>query len=362
LPKRPGPDGRLRVALFGPTLHGGGAEEWQRLLIRTLDRSRIALVGVGVPDRRQANGDIADQFRAMVPVHLGGAACRELAADVDVALCWGIDRLSRIMPLLSPWPVTIMTSHMDTRHPWDLRVHAQPRIDRQAAVSELALAPIPVGQWGGTSILPNGIEEERLVPTRDALELRAELGIPRNAPVLGFVGRPQGDQKDPFALARALPHLPGWHALFVGAWRPGRDPVWAEIQSQIGPRATFTGNRRDLGNMFSLMTRLVIPSRWECFCLVAAEACAFGIPTLMTHTGIAQYHPHWFAPIPMDANGGVLASLILSDCEDHRATERARVARDECRSLYGSAAFGERWSRWLLEIGAERMARREALA
>jgi hypothetical protein len=358
-PKAPERDGKVRVGLFGPVLKGGGAEEWQRLVFRSLDRERIAVVGLGITHERPSaiNELVALEFRQSIPVHVGGPACRKLAGDIDVALCWGIIDLGRILPLFGHGPKVIMVSHTDTVTGWDVGVHGQARIDQLVAVSRYALAPIPEHRRASTRIIANAIDFERLRPTRDAAEERRRLGIPEDVPVLGFVGRPDGAQKDPQALARCLPHLPGWVALFVGEGA-GFEPVWTQIAGMLGDRAIFAGHRRDLGNVFQVMARLMIPSRWESACLVALEAVAYGIPTLMTPVGIAADRPEFVAPIPMDDPGPGLAAAVLADCHDPGARGRAERAKGWALANLGVERLGAEYSDLICEVvGPDRGAR-----
>jgi len=355
-PRRPDRDGRLRVALFGPCLQGGGAEEWQRLIIRSLDRERIVVVGVGVPGSGTVDDRIGDEFRSLCPVAVGSRECRDLAADADIALCWGIERLDRVLPLVDARPKVVMVSHTDTATPWDLRVHAQRQIDHIAAVSDLALCPVPESRRADTAILANGIDLDRLTPTMSPAESRAALDIPPNAPVLGYIGRPDGRQKDPQALARALVHLSGWYGLWIGGAWYRDDSVWQDCKRIAGTERTrFAGPRRDIGNVLQIMTRFFVPSRWESDCLSALEALASGVPTLMTRHGFAKSHPEWVRLIPQAPDvpgddGPDLAALVLADCEDPNAEIRTTLAREAIHAERNLDGFGRRWTDYLLGI------------
>jgi glycosyltransferase involved in cell wall biosynthesis len=109
---------------------------------------------------------------------------------------------------------------------------------------------------------------------------RADLGLPEDAVVFGFVGRFE-EQKGIFELAEAWPHvareLPNAHLVLVG---------WGKLEEHMRSALANTSNVHWLGfrdNVPSLMKAfdvLVAPFHQEGFGLVLVEAMAAGVPVV----------------------------------------------------------------------------------
>ncbi len=116
--------------------------------------------------------------------------------------------------------------------------------------------------------------------------LRAQLGIPEHALVVGHVGRfaPQKNHRFLLAVIRELagrdPNI--WFLLVGdGVLRPGIEKQTAELG--LTSRVVFTGNRGDVPKlMLSAMDAFVLPSVHEGLGLVAIEAQAAGLPCVLS--------------------------------------------------------------------------------
>ena len=187
----------------------------------------------------------------------------------------------------------------------------------------------------------NGVDLSRF--TRLAPEAihagRAALGIPPAAPIIGTVGRLE-EQKGITYLLNALPALvarwPGLHVLIVGRGSL-REALQAEAAA-LGVRdfTHFLGFLPDTGPVMGLMDVVVIPSVWEPFGLVAAEAMAALRPVVATRVG-------GLPEVVIDGDTGLLAPpaepAALADAVDYllrdpdlrrrlAASGRARVETD----------------------------------
>ncbi|GAA1959806.1 glycosyltransferase [Kitasatospora viridis] len=144
-----------------------------------------------------------------------------------------------------------------------------------------------LGDWGvpgqRVEVLPNGIEAGRFLHTereraRIRRELRAELGLPEEAFVIGAVGRlVPGKRFD--VLAQVLPALPGQVRLLL----VGEGPERARLARLAGPRAVLAGERADVPELLTAMDVLAAPSVEETFGLAVLEGLAAGLPIL--HSG-----------------------------------------------------------------------------
>lgn len=119
-------------------------------------------------------------------------------------------------------------------------------------------------------------------------EIRRELGIPVNAPVVGHVGRFVKAKNHHFLLkiaAEVLKLRPDIHFLLVGD-----GPLKVEIEKQsramdLSRNVHLPGTRNDIPRiMQGCMDAFVFPSMWEGFGLVLIEAQAAGIPCIVSDT------------------------------------------------------------------------------
>ncbi len=135
----------------------------------------------------------------------------------------------------------------------------------------------------------NGVDAEgRFHPDNvRGLDVRAELGIEDDAPVLGYVGRIVGD-KGIVELVEAWRTIrkrhPRARLLVVGPFEE-RDgvPAWVGETLRSDPNVHLFGFVRDLPRYYEAMDFLVLPSHREGFPNVPLEAAAMGIPTITTN-------------------------------------------------------------------------------
>lgn len=137
--------------------------------------------------------------------------------------------------------------------------------------------------------IPNGVDVARYAqpaPTRAATRqfLRAELGLPQDALVVGGLGRMvPGKRFD--VLVDALALMPpggdgrtGARLLLVG---DGEERPALERRARaagVADRVVFTGERDDVPDLLTTMDVLAAPSRTETFGMALIEALAAGLP------------------------------------------------------------------------------------
>ncbi|MBC7250916.1 MAG: glycosyltransferase [Anaerolineae bacterium] len=117
--------------------------------------------------------------------------------------------------------------------------------------------------------------------TGEGTEMRAELGVPNDAPLVGVVGRLTEQKGHTYlldAFAVVVQELPTARLLVVGdgELRPAlaRQVVRLGLQDSV----TFAGRREDVPRIMTALDVLVMPSLWEGFGLVLLEAMAAGKP------------------------------------------------------------------------------------
>jgi L-malate glycosyltransferase len=148
-------------------------------------------------------------------------------------------------------------------------------VANSAATRRTMLESAPWLRPDAVRVIHNGIDTDAL----DALPA-AELGLPPGALAIGFVGR-FDERKGILDLARAWPAvakaLPDAHLVMVGK---GPEEARARALLADAPRVRWLGYRADAASVMKSLDVLAVPSHWEGFGLVAAEALAVGTPVV----------------------------------------------------------------------------------
>lgn len=177
--------------------------------------------------------------------------------------------------------------------------------------------------------LGNGIDLNRFNPDRISTEtrrsLRADLGIPAEAPVVGFVGRLVVEKGilELLEAARAVREVqPEVRFLFVGPVDTHKpDAITPDVAAVrgLGDCCVFTGTmREDMPELYSVMDMLVLPSHREGYPRAPMEASAMGIPSIVTDIrGCREVVDHQVNGLLVPLKDpGALASAILSLLQD----------------------------------------------
>ena len=132
----------------------------------------------------------------------------------------------------------------------------------------------------------SGIELERFrQPSRPRADVRAELGIPPGAAVVGTVTR-LSPQKAPLdfvaTAAQVAARRQGVHFVIVGD-----GPLRAEVEAQVAAlgltgRVHLTGLRRDVPDLMHSFDLFTLSSLWEGLPRVLPQAMAAGLPIVAT--------------------------------------------------------------------------------
>lgn len=349
------PRGRVRVGLWAPDLNLGGAEDWQRTLVKAVDRSRVSWQGLAVTCGPIAtDARVVGEFSGTMPVAYGPAGARALAARCDVIVQWAVAGCAGILEGLRPRPRVVAVLHWPEESGWVKTFYDQPGgIDAFVAVSELAVPTAPAAHAGAVATIWNALDPARLTPKRGRAEVRRGWGVPEGAKVLGFLGRLEPGQKDPEALARARPHLPdGWHCVVVGE---GVARGRLEDAARADPGLHVPRGDRDAGSVLGAFDALCVPSACESFGLSLCEGLWVGLPVLSTRTGVCKLVRGLTREIPVGATGEAVALALYQDLYHAEAT-RARVgrARDWARRVLDPERFGREWTDYLVSLAARK--------
>lgn len=196
-------------------------------------------------------------------------------------------------------PVIVHTvhgwGHHDRQHPlvrnfyiW-LEKRTLPITDRLIVVSERDIekgVQDGIGTPHSYTVIRSGIELERFGhPQVPRAEMRASLGIPADAPLIGSVTRLSA-QKAPLDFVRAAGRVaqihPEVHFVMVGdgPLRPHVEALAAELG--IAERLVLTGLRRDVPELLATFDIFVLSSLWEGLPRVLPQAMATALPVVAT--------------------------------------------------------------------------------
>lgn len=142
-------------------------------------------------------------------------------------------------------------------------------------------------------VIPNGVDLSRFGPAVDPLAVRAELGLPREAPVVTVVSRLsrfKGIEHFLEAAALLAPQYPALRFLIVGETSLGDTRYLPELMGRVdrlgvGERVTFTGLRADVPAILAGASVAVMPSLNEALSNVVLESMAAGAAIVATRVG-----------------------------------------------------------------------------
>jgi len=162
----------------------------------------------------------------------------------------------------------------------------------------------------------NGIELNYYHPDIENGELRRELGISHDVPLIGSVGRMVW-QKGFETFIRAIPEIisaaPESRFLFVGDGPLKTKLIRRSEQLGVRDKIVFAGFRSDIREILSAIDLFVVPSLLEGFPMVTLEAMAVAKPIIATQIdGITEQITDGKNGILVPPkNPGVLAEMVL---------------------------------------------------
>ncbi|MCA9935618.1 MAG: glycosyltransferase, partial [Anaerolineales bacterium] len=181
----------------------------------------------------------------------------------------------------------------------------------------------------------NALDVQRFADVQvDRAALRAELGLPVDAFVVGSIGR-LVEQKGYRILLTAVPailaQLPQTHVVIVGDGEQ-REALQAQAQAlQVNDHVHFTGPRRDVEALIQTFDLFVAPSLWEGLPTVIMESMAAGVPVVATAVSGTQeliQHQKTGYLVPAHSPEALAAAIVKFDGMEtavkHTITTNAR--------------------------------------
>jgi glycosyltransferase involved in cell wall biosynthesis len=366
----------LRVLQVLGRLNRGGAETWLLHVLRHLDRGRVRmdfLVHDAAPGDYDAEAQAlgaeilvcpharwpwayARQFRRLLREH----------GPYDVVhshvhhFSGYVLRLARRQGV----PVRLAHSHLDTagddaRASWSrraylalmrrwLRAHATGGL----AASRVAAAALFGAGWADDPrwrLLYCGIDLAPFWQPVDTAAVRAELGLPAGAFVLGHAGRFTEQKNHRFLIevaAETVRREPRTWLLLVGDG-PLRPAVERQVKDAgLIDRVVFAGVRPDVPRLLGAADVFVMPSMYEGLPLVGLEAQAAALPCVLSDaiTPEVVCLPRLVRRLSLSESPAAWAEAALQCGRD-----RAAVTRAEALGSLQQSPFDVRASAWALE-------------
>lgn len=155
-------------------------------------------------------------------------------------------------------------------------------------------------------IIKNGIDLNKFTYKADmSIQMRLKYGIPKDAFVVGHVGRFSFEKNHEYLIRvfkKTLEQIPTAYLLLVGEGELMNDVKKQVVRLNLTEKVVFTGSVNNVQDYFQMMNIFVLPSRWEGLPIVGVEAQAAGLPVLVSKNVSRE----------LDLTGGI-KFLSLSD-------------------------------------------------
>ncbi len=157
-----------------------------------------------------------------------------------------------------------------------------------ATIAVSAAVATRLTKWGVAArkieIIPNGLDFTRVAFDAAARDrIRDEFALPRDAFVIGVLGRLDPIKRFDLVIRAAAPLLDDQHRLLIVGDGQIRPDLEAEAARHgVADVVTFAGERHDVAAMLSALDLFIASSEQETFGLSVLEALANGIPALYT--------------------------------------------------------------------------------
>ena len=179
-------------------------------------------------------------------------------------------------------------------------------------------------------VVPHGIDTSKY-QSGNPVVLRAALGLPASAFVVGFVGRLSG-QKGVSVLLAAIEKIASndrnVHFVIAGIGTLEKKVVDFVKSSGLGDVVHFLGFRDDVPALMQTFDLLLVPSLWEGFGLVLIEAMSAGVPCIASNV----------SSIPEILEDGINGLLVPPGDVDALVKAVDRLRRDQAlRKRLGDA-------------------------
>ncbi|MDP2210283.1 MAG: glycosyltransferase family 1 protein [Candidatus Aquicultor sp.] len=303
----------IRIMHVVGGMNRGGAETWLMHVLRNIDRDEFKMDFVVHTDQPCAFDDeIRDLGSKVIPC-LNHSSPVAYARNLNnIMRCYGpYDVVHSHVHSFSGYilglarragvPMRIAHSHLDTSDFDDaasyarrLYISATKRMVRRnatlgLAASDKAAKALFGEDWAADvrwRILYCGIDLAAFADPVDATAMRAELGIPADAFVIGHVGRFMEQKNHTFLIdiaAEVAQREPNMRLLLVGDGPLRVSTEQKVVEAGLSDKVIFAGTRPDVSRlMLGAMDVFVMPSLYEGLPLVGMEVQSAGLPMVIS--------------------------------------------------------------------------------
>jgi len=223
--------------------------------------------------------------------------------------------------------------------------------DRLIAVSEDIVRKMKLAGIGGEKIrlIENGIDLDRFTGNGSASRTKESLGIKKEAIVIGTVGsltREKGHAYLLDAVPKVIEKFPGGVFLIVGDGTERESLERMVDKLKIRNKAIFTGIRRDIPEILSMLDVFVLPSLNEGLPMALLEAQAARVPTIATRVGAI---PHVIEDgttgilIPPKDSQAIAQAIMVVLSDKKFASEIAQKGFERVRDNFSSKKMGDKY-------------------
>jgi glycosyltransferase involved in cell wall biosynthesis len=198
------------------------------------------------------------------------------------------------------------------------------------------------------------------VPADARAAVRAELGVPGDAPLIGIIARldpGKGHHDTIDAFARVAAAHPTARLVIVGDGLIVGEVEAAMAASGLANRMRYVGYRTDIPRVLSALDVFIHPSRRDPCPLGVMEASAAGLPVVAYAEGgiaeiVAQGETGLLSP-PEDVEG-LAASLLRLVSEPELARRMGRAGRERIATQFRPEAAGEAFAAVMRQVARGR--------
>ena len=189
------------------------------------------------------------------------------------------------------------------------------RMDAVIATSEKTAAYLTVDN----TVIYHGIDTEKFSPPDDRSDLRDKYSIPKDATVLGCIGRirhQKGTDLFVDACLQLCAQNPKVHGVVIGRATAKDEGYLRDLKQKVADagyadRIVFHEEVPvwEIANYYKCLDIYIAPQRWEGFGLTPLEAMACGVPVVATDVGA-------FAEIIEDGSTGFVVTPSATELAD----------------------------------------------
>ncbi len=212
---------------------------------------------------------------------------------------------------------------------------------RDYLLTQIGLDPAKV------RVVPNGVDIAAIDAARPGLEVRRELGLAPDVPLLGLVGRLDHwgkGHKELFEAMASLKERYPLQALIIGGGRRKKEVRALAANLGLADVVHFLGHRRDVPDLLKALDIFILPSYSEGVSLALLEAMAAARPVIVSRVGglpeVVEQGKTGLLIAPRDADALAEALARLLDDPD-LAKKLGAAARRRVRAHFSLDRLGK---------------------